>query len=42
VAEAAAGEILSLPIFPHMTESQVSRVCDAVRHAVTGKGARVA
>jgi dTDP-4-amino-4,6-dideoxygalactose transaminase len=42
VAEAAAGEILSLPIFPHMTGSQVTRVCDAVREAVTGKGAQVA
>ena len=42
VAEAAAGEILSLPIFPHMTDGQVARVCDAVRDAVTGSGAQVA
>ena len=42
VAEATAGEILSLPIFPHMTEGQVARVCDAVHKAVTGEGARVA
>jgi len=27
VAEAAAGEILSLPMFPHLTEDQVTHVC---------------
>lgn len=32
----------ALPIFPHMTEGQVARVCDAVRQAATGRGARVA
>jgi dTDP-4-amino-4,6-dideoxygalactose transaminase len=42
VAETTAEEILSLPIFPHMTDGQVARVCDAVREAVQGKGARVA
>jgi dTDP-4-amino-4,6-dideoxygalactose transaminase len=42
VAEAAAEEILSLPIFPHMTQAQVDRVCDAVRQAVTGGGTQVA
>jgi dTDP-4-amino-4,6-dideoxygalactose transaminase len=42
VAETAAGEILSLPIFPHMTDGQVARVCDAVREAAMEKGARVA
>jgi dTDP-4-amino-4,6-dideoxygalactose transaminase len=42
VAEATASEILSLPIFPHMTDGQVTRVCDAVREAVRGRGARVA
>lgn len=41
-AEAAAEEILSLPIFPHMTDGQVTRVCDAVREAVMEEGARVA
>jgi dTDP-4-amino-4,6-dideoxygalactose transaminase len=41
-AETAAGQILSLPMFPHMTEGQVTRVCDAVREAVAGRGARVA
>jgi dTDP-4-amino-4,6-dideoxygalactose transaminase len=42
VAETTAEEILSLPIFPHMTDGQVARVCDAVREAVRGKGVRVA
>jgi dTDP-4-amino-4,6-dideoxygalactose transaminase len=42
VAETTAEEILSLPIFPHMTDGQVARVCDAVREAMRGKGARVA
>jgi dTDP-4-amino-4,6-dideoxygalactose transaminase len=31
VAERTAHEILSLPMFPHMTEAQVARVCEAVR-----------
>ena len=30
VAEAAAEQILSLPIFPHLTESQQERVVDAL------------
>jgi dTDP-4-amino-4,6-dideoxygalactose transaminase len=30
VAEAAAREVLSLPIYPHMTDTQVHRVCDAI------------
>jgi dTDP-4-amino-4,6-dideoxygalactose transaminase len=42
VAETTAAEILSLPIFPHMTDDQMARVCDAVREIVQGKGARVA
>jgi dTDP-4-amino-4,6-dideoxygalactose transaminase len=29
VAERAANEVLSLPMFPHMTAAQVTRVCDA-------------
>lgn len=33
VAEKSAGEILSLPMFPHMSDGQVTRVCDAVRSA---------
>jgi dTDP-4-amino-4,6-dideoxygalactose transaminase len=34
VAEEAAGEILSLPMFPHMTADQVSRVCQELQEAV--------
>jgi dTDP-4-amino-4,6-dideoxygalactose transaminase len=30
VAEQAAGEILSLPMFPHMTDSQVDYVCESL------------
>jgi len=37
VAEKAAGEILSLPIFPHMTKDQVALVCEAATDiAATG------
>jgi dTDP-4-amino-4,6-dideoxygalactose transaminase len=32
VAEAAYGEILSLPIFPAMTDEDVDRVIVAVEH----------
>ncbi|MDX2176540.1 MAG: DegT/DnrJ/EryC1/StrS family aminotransferase [Candidatus Sumerlaeia bacterium] len=32
--EAAAAEILSLPMFPHMTNAQVERVCDALRQSL--------
>jgi dTDP-4-amino-4,6-dideoxygalactose transaminase len=31
IAEAAAKEILSLPMYPELTESDVDRVCDSVR-----------
>ncbi|MFN2559706.1 MAG: DegT/DnrJ/EryC1/StrS family aminotransferase [Jatrophihabitans sp.] len=31
VAERAAGEVLSLPMFPHMSTAQVSRVCAAMQ-----------
>jgi len=34
VAEAAAAEILSLPMFPHITVDQQSRVADALRLAI--------
>jgi len=34
VAEAAAGEVLSLPMFPHMSDAQVTAVCDSVHDAV--------
>lgn len=30
VSEAAASELLSLPIFPHLSDDQLARVCDAV------------
>jgi len=36
VAERSAGEVLSLPMFPHMSDDQVARVCDAVDHATAG------
>lgn len=42
VAEATANEILSLPMFPHMTDRQLARVCDAVRDVVAGRGVGVA
>ena len=34
VAEESAGEILSLPMFPHLDKDRVARVCDAVRDAL--------
>ena len=34
VAEQSAAEVLSLPLFPHMSGDQVARVCDAVQEAV--------
>jgi dTDP-4-amino-4,6-dideoxygalactose transaminase len=37
VAEESAGEILSLPMFPHLDEDRVARVCDAVRDALGTK-----
>ncbi|HWK76486.1 DegT/DnrJ/EryC1/StrS family aminotransferase [Microbacterium sp.] len=36
VAEAAADSILSLPMFPHLTEEQQAQVASAVRAAVAG------
>ncbi len=42
VSEASAREVLSLPIFPHMTDAQVATVCDAVHDALTAKAADVA
>ncbi len=35
VAEESAGEVLSLPMFPHMSADQVTRVCEAVSEAQT-------
>jgi dTDP-4-amino-4,6-dideoxygalactose transaminase len=40
IAERLAGEILSLPIFPEITEAQQRRVVDAVREWQTKGGAR--
>ena len=37
VAERAAREVLSLPLYPEMTEAQVDRVCEALRE-VLGRG----
>jgi dTDP-4-amino-4,6-dideoxygalactose transaminase len=34
VAEESVGQILSLPMFPHLTDDQVTQVCDAVRGAL--------
>ena len=34
VAEQAAGEILSLPMFPHMTDRQVDHVCESLPEAL--------
>jgi dTDP-4-amino-4,6-dideoxygalactose transaminase len=34
VAEQAAGELLSLPMFPHLTESQVRFVCESLGDAL--------
>jgi dTDP-4-amino-4,6-dideoxygalactose transaminase len=31
VAEATADRIVSLPLYPHMTEAQVNQVCDALQ-----------
>jgi dTDP-4-amino-4,6-dideoxygalactose transaminase len=41
-AEEAATEILSLPIFPHISDGQVARVCEAVHEAIAREGAHVA
>jgi len=36
-AEAAAGQVLSLPIYPELTEHAIARVAAAVKRAVAGK-----
>lgn len=38
IAEAAAGRILSLPIYPHVTEEQQAHVCAALRTALGSPG----
>jgi dTDP-4-amino-4,6-dideoxygalactose transaminase len=45
VAESAAGELLTLPLFPQLDETRVHAVCDALADAVSasapvGKGDR--
>jgi dTDP-4-amino-4,6-dideoxygalactose transaminase len=42
VAEQAAREVLSLPMFPHMTNEQVERVCEAVDEIVSAGQSYVA
>lgn len=37
VAEENAGEILSLPMFPHMSDHLVTRVCDAISTSLDAK-----
>ncbi|HET9897521.1 MAG TPA: DegT/DnrJ/EryC1/StrS family aminotransferase [Streptosporangiaceae bacterium] len=39
VAERAATELLSLPLFPHMTDGQVDRVCDALSEVLQARAA---
>jgi dTDP-4-amino-4,6-dideoxygalactose transaminase len=38
VCQEAAGEILSLPMFPSLRPDQIRRVCDVLLHAVAGGG----
>jgi dTDP-4-amino-4,6-dideoxygalactose transaminase len=42
VAERCADEVLSLPMFPHMADDQVERVCAAVVEVLQGKEHQVA
>jgi len=39
VAEQAAGELLSLPMFPHMTDAQVDFVCEALSDVLADSAA---
>ena len=41
VAEQAAGEMLSLPMFPHMTDRQVDYVCESLAAALRATAARL-
>jgi perosamine synthetase len=36
VAEAAADRVISLPIYPLLTDEQVTRVCDSLKWALSG------
>jgi dTDP-4-amino-4,6-dideoxygalactose transaminase len=40
IAESAAGELLTLPLFPHLDEARVHEVCDGVARAVAAIGKR--
>ena len=42
VSEAAAQEVLSLPMFPHLSDHQVARVCEALQEATTAKEVQIA
>jgi dTDP-4-amino-4,6-dideoxygalactose transaminase len=42
VAEQAAGEILSLPMFPHLSEEQLARVVDALGRTLAAEESDVA
>ena len=42
VSEAAAAEVLSLPMFPHLRDDQVARVCDAVQEARIAREVQIA
>ncbi len=37
VAERLCGEVLSLPMFPHITETQIRTVCDRLKEALVGR-----
>ncbi len=39
VAERSAGELLSLPLFPHLTDDQVDAVCEALGDVLPAKAA---
>jgi len=42
VSEAAADEVLSLPLFPHLRADQVDRVCDALSEVVMAQEVEIA
>jgi len=42
VSEAAAEQVLSLPMFPHLRDDQVVRICEAVQEAVMAKEVQIA
>jgi len=42
VTEVAADEVLSLPMFPHLRDDQVVRICEAVQEAVMAKEVQIA